>query len=334
LPSPRKTLCLIAVMLVCAPLVFALVLARYVNAPREVSEEITLEIPAGTTSRRVSVLLAEAGLASWPAGNLLGMRLWGEPSRLKAGDYVFSGQITLAGVFDDLAAGRVAQVSVTIPEGWTAREIAGLLEAKGVTSGGDFVALAYDPASPARWGLPGPTLEGYLFPDTYRFARGLTASEVVEALVARFRAVTSELRPEPGGRGEFDLKDWVTLASVIEKETGAAFERPLIASVFTNRLKRKMRLESDPTVIYGIENFDGNIRRADLRRDTPYNTYTRKGVPFGPIASPGRGSLESVLAPATSDYLYFVSKNDGTHQFSRTYKEHLAAVRRYQLRRK
>jgi UPF0755 protein len=329
----RKTARLIAVLLVCAPLAFALMLARYVNEPRELNKEVNLVIPAGTTSRRVSSLLAEVGIGRWPLANHIGMRLWGEPAKIKAGGYSFTGKISLARVFDDLAAGRVAQVSVTVPEGLTAREIAPLLEEKGITSGEDFIRIAYDPSSPAKWDLPGPTLEGYLFPDTYRFARGLAATEVVEYMLERFRSVTAELSSEHGG-AVFDLREWVTLASVIEKETGAASERPLIASVFINRLGLKMRLESDPTVIYGIENFDGNIRRKDLRRDHPYNTYTRKGIPFGPIANPGRGSLESVLAPATSDFLYFVSKNDGTHLFSRTYKEHLAAVRRYQLRRK
>ena len=156
---------------------------------------------------------------------------------------------------------------------------------------------------------------------------------VIQTMVARGAEIAAEFEEPLAGSG-LSLLQWVTLASIVEKETGKATERPLIASVFLNRLKKGMKLETDPTVIYGIENFDGNIRRADLKRDTPYNTYTRKGLPPGPIANPGRESLRAVLFPETSDYLYFVSRNDGSHYFSRTYEEHLQAVSRYQLRRR
>ncbi|MHB8764139.1 MAG: endolytic transglycosylase MltG, partial [Deferrisomatales bacterium] len=188
---------------------------------------------------------------------------------------------------------------------------------------------ALDPAAPERWGLPGPTLEGYLFPDTYRFARDLDPARAAETLIRRFREVTEPLRSEAEARG-LDLRQWVTLASIVEKETGADHERALVSAVFWNRLGRGMRLESDPTVIYGIDGFDGDLRRADLTRDTPYNTYTRRGLPPGPIASPGRASLEAVLRPAQAPYLFFVSRNDGTHVFSSTYDEHRRAVHRFQ----
>jgi UPF0755 protein len=236
-------------------------------------------------------------------------------------------------VFARLEAGRVDLVKVVLPEGLTAREMARVLEQAGVTPAADFVALAYNPKSPGRWGVIGPSLEGYLFPDTYRFARGLAPETVVETMIKRFRAVTDPFVAE-AEQNSFGLRAWVTLASIVEKETGDDTEKPLVAAVFRNRLARPMRLESDPTVIYGLEGFDGNLRRADLRRDTPYNTYTRAGLPPGPIANPGSASLLAVLRPAQVPYLYFVSRNDGTHVFSKTYEEHRRAVNRYQRRGK
>jgi UPF0755 protein len=193
----------------------------------------------------------------------------------------------------------------------------------------EFEAIAYEPRSADRWGLEGPSLEGYLFPDTYRFAKGLEAFQVVDALVLRFREVAGPLLPEARARG-LNLLQWVTLASLVEKETGNIHEKPKVAGVFLNRLARGMRLESDPTVIYGLQDFDGNLRRADLRLDTHYNTYTRSGLPAGPITNPGRTSLEAVARPEEVPYLYFVSRNDGTHVFSLTYGEHRDAVSRYQ----
>jgi UPF0755 protein len=182
-------------------------------------------------------------------------------------------------------------------------------------------------------GLPGPTLEGYLFPETYRFPRRPDPREVARAMVDQFFAAWNPLAAAASKRG-LSMHEVVTLASIVEKETGAPQERPLIASVFANRLARRMRLESDPTVIYGIAGFDGNLRRRDLDDvHNPYNTYQIKGLPPGPIASPGAAALRAVVEPADSAYLYFVSQNDGSHVFSRTYREHLKAVDRYQRRR-
>jgi UPF0755 protein len=277
----------------------------------------------------VAEILREAGLGPWKTGTVWGFRLWGNPRAVKAGIYAFEKGARLVDVFADLEAGRVDLVSVTFPEGWTAREMASALEAADVTRAQEFVALALDPAAPARWGLPGPTLEGFLFPDTYRFPREISPREVAEALVRRFREVAAGLAPLASQRG-LSLKDWVTLASVVEKETGVEAEKALIAAVFRNRLSQGMPLQSDPTVIYGIADFDGNLRKSDLRRDSPYNTYARRGLPAGPIANPGRSSLEAVLSPAAVPYLYFVSRNDGSHVFSANYADHVRAVNRYQ----
>ncbi len=326
-----RTVVVVAAVAVCAAAVAALRLAQWSHTPRPVPAGVVV-VPRGADAREVARILADAGVFPCPTAALWSLRLWGEPGGLKAGVYRYDRPVSPRAVLADLAAGRVELVSVTLPEGWTGREMAVRLDALGVTDGRALTALVYDPASPGRWGLPGPTLEGFLYPDTYRFARGLGPERVVDELVRRFRAVVEPLEPE-ALRAGLDLLSWVTLASVVEKETGRAEERPVVAAVFLNRLARGMRLESDPTVIYGLDRFDGNLRRADLRRDTPYNTYTRRGLPPGPIANPGRASLKAVVRPADVDYLYFVSRGDGTHVFSATYAEHRRAVARYQLGR-
>ncbi len=306
--------------------------AQYLHTPRG-RGEYRFEIPRGAGPAAVARILAREGLGSWEWATRWGLRRWARPAAVKAGRYAFSAPVRLVDVFADLEAGRVEQVSVTIPEGLSLAEIGAELEAGEVVAADAFEALVRDPGSVSRWGVPGPSLEGYLFPDTYRFARDLPADAVVDAMVGRFREVTEPLAAEAASRG-FDLRRWVTLASIVEKETGQESERPVVAAVFLNRLERGMRLESDPTVIYGIPDFDGDLRRADLSRDTPYNTYTRRGLPPGPIASPGRESLVAVLRPARVPYLYFVSRNDGTHAFAETLAEHSRNVDRYQRRRR
>ena len=180
-------------------------------------------------------------------------------------------------------------------------------------------------------GIPGKTVEGYLFPETYFFQKQASAEKIIRAMIGRFKSVfTKEWKNRAQELG-FSVHEIVTLASIIEKETGVAKERSIISSVFHNRLEKGIRLASDPTVIYGIENFDGNLTRQDLRTRTPYNTYTNYGLPPGPIANPGKAALEAALYPADTPYLYFVAKPDNTHHFSTTLAEHNRAVRKYQL---
>jgi UPF0755 protein len=191
------------------------------------------------------------------------------------------------------------------------------------------MALSADAETAKAYGFSGPGLEGYLFPDTYHLSRGMTPRAVIDVMVKRFFAVMGPFS-EAIRQSGMSLEQVVTLASIVEKETGAPEERPLIAGVFLKRLKNNMRLESDPTVIYGIDPFDGNLKKEDLRTHTPYNTYLIKGLPPGPISSPGLEAIKAVLFPAQTDFLYFVSKNDGTHHFSKTFSEHRKAVRKYQ----
>lgn len=306
--------------------------AAYVHAPIAVDAP-RVAIPKGAGLREISRILRETGVAPWELGTTLGFRLWGKPRGVQAGIYAFKKGARLLDVLSDLSAGRVDRVTVTFPEGLTIREMAKILEEADVTRASQFSAFCLSASSSELWGLPGDSLEGFLFPDTYRFPREIPPRAVVEVMIRRFRQVTSALEPQARAKG-MDLASWVTLASVVEKETGVAAERPLVAAVFRNRLRLGMRLQSDPTVIYGIQDFDGNLRRADLARDTPYNTYVRSGLPKGPISNPGRASLEAVLRPAEAGYLYFVSRNDGTHLFSDNYGEHRKAVTRYQKARR
>jgi UPF0755 protein len=253
---------------------------------------------------------------------------------LHAGEYLLSPATPADEILEQLVTGRVRSWPVVIPEGLRSHEIAARMEQAGLGDAADFLAAASDPALAQQLGVPADTLEGYLFPDTYRLPKGLSGRELARIMVEQFETVWNEIEPLAAG-SPLDRHEIVTLASIVEKETGAAEERPLIAAVFLNRLKRGMRLETDPTVIFGIPDFDGNLRRVHLEDESnPYNTYRIRGLPPGPIASPGREALRAVLQPADSHYLFFVSRGDGTHQFSVSYAEHDRAVDRYQRRRR
>jgi UPF0755 protein len=255
-----------------------------------------------------------------------------QESALQVGEYSLSPDVAPDEILTRIVQGHVVTYELVIPEGFTVAQIAERVAAAELAERDAFLAVARSAAIATSFGVEGDTLEGYLYPETYRMPRGLSAEEVARVLVDHFLAQWRNLEPAAVAAG-LSMREVATLGSIIEKETGAPEERPLIASVFLNRIARGMRLETDPTVIYGIPNFDGNIRRRHLEdRSNPYNTYVIPGLPPGPIASPGRASLEAVLKPADSEYLFFVSRNDGTHVFSKTYREHVAAVSRYQKR--
>lgn len=295
---------------------------------------VSFEIESGDSFGRVAYALEERGLIRDARVTRWFARVEDLGSRIKIGEYELSPAQSTPEILETLVEGRVKLHSVVIPEGQRASEIADRLAEAGLADREAFLEVVFDPEMPARLGVEGESLEGYLYPDTYRFARGLPPERIARAMVDEFLAVWRSLGRESAATS-LSMLEHVTLASIVEKETGAAEERPLIAAVFLNRLKRGMRLETDPTVIYGIEDFDGNLRRVHLEdASNPYNTYRIRGLPPGPIASPGRAALEAVLAPADTAYLYFVSRNDGTHVFSRTYAEHEAHVDRFQRRRR
>lgn len=260
-------------------------------------------------------------------------RMWarwsGRDRGLQPGTYRFATAPEIPALLDRLTAG-VAPIEVTVPEGLTLREIATLIAARGLTSANELRCLATDPEFLLAAGVPGPQLEGFLFPDTYRFAPTASANDILETMVRRFHERFDAERHRRAATLHWSVNQVVTLASIVEKETGKPAERPLIAAVFANRLRLGMPLQSDPTVIYGIADFDGDLTRADLQRPGPYNTYVVRGLPPGPIANPGLAAIDAVLAPAASDALYFVSRNDGSHEFSDTLAAHNRAVERYQ----
>lgn len=291
-------------------------------------------IAPGDGLARVARALEARGLIK----SALAMRAWarwrGIDTSLKVGEYELEPGLSTIEIAEIFVSGRVRTHELVIPEGTRAIEIAARLEQAGLADARSFLEVVFDPASPERFEVEGPTLEGYLFPDTYRFARGLAADDIVRAMVDEFRSVYRDVRSKAPSNA-LSMRELTTLASIVEKETGVPAERPLIAAVFLNRMRLGMRLETDPTVIYGIEGFDGNLRRVHLEDESnPYNTYRIPGLPPGPIASPGRAALEAVLAPADAPYLFFVSRNDGTHVFSKSYREHARAVVEFQMRRR
>jgi UPF0755 protein len=256
-------------------------------------------------------------------------RLSGRDRSIQPGTYRFETAVDMATILERLAAGA-SPIEVTIPEGLTVREIASVLATHGLGSREAMHCLADDPEFLLAAGVPGPQLEGYLFPDTYRFAPGTDVREVLTTMVRHFHDRFDAERHRRAAERGLSVNEVLTLASIIEKETGKPEERALIAAVFTNRLRIGMPLQSDPTVIYGLPAFDGDLTRADLAHPSPYNTYVVGGLPPGPIANPGLAAIDAALAPAASPALYFVSRNDGSHAFSTTLAEHNRAVGRYQ----
>ncbi len=297
------------------------------------SEMVLVRVESGSTLDTISSTLASAGVISHPRLFFWTARLAGLERKLRSGDYEVYPSWKMPRLLDTLASGRSRLLSVTLPEGITMAEVASRLEAAGITDGAAFLELCRERALLDSLGVPGATAEGFLFPETYLFASSSPPRDVITAIVRQFWSVFDDLRAAHPG-GALNPLELVTLASIVERETGLPEERPLVAAVFVNRLARGIRLQSDPTVIYGMEDFNGNITRHDLKTHTPYNTYLIGGLPPGPIANPGRGALWASMSPAQVDYLYFVSKNDGSHQFSRSLEEHNRAVRQYQMARR
>jgi UPF0755 protein len=293
--------------------------------------EVLFTVAPGAPLARVARDLASAGLVRDARAVEWLARLRGQAGSLHAGEYRLRASLTPAEILDQMGEGRVATYPVIVPEGFTAAQIGARLAAAGLVEPAAFASAVEDPALAASLGVPAARLEGYLFPETYQLPRGLTAEQVAGIMVRQFQQVWAELAP--AAARDLSMHEVVTLASIVERETGVPSERPRIASVFLNRLARRMRLESDPTVIYGIPSFDGNLRRRDLEDEAnPYNTYRITGLPPGPIASPGRAALAAVLEPEASGFLYFVSRNDGSHVFAASYREHVNNVNHFQRR--
>ena len=306
----------------------------YLSTPAEKGgDEQVFFVREGATLNVVADELELQGIIRGKRLFLLWARFMGYSRSIKAGEYRLSSTMPPLKILETLSKGIVITHPVTIPEGFTIKQIGELLEEKGLVKNEEFLAITGDPDVAKRYGISGQSLEGYLYPDTYQFDRGLSPMSIVEVMIKHFWEVTGPLREKIEQSG-MTIEEVITLASIVEKETGRAEERPIIASVFLNRLKKGMRLETDPTVIYGIKDFSGNLKKKHLTQHTPYNTYVIRGLPPGPIANPGKEAIEAVLFPAKTAYLYFVSKNDGTHYFSKTLTDHNNAVQKYQKKRR
>lgn len=335
---------------------FAWQALRYPDrAAKGPTREAKLVIEKGTTLNEIARRLSQAGIIERPSWFRFYASERGLAQKIRAGQYQLSSTMTPRQVLEKLVEGvPVEEVAVTIPEGKNLVQIAELFDEAGITSKAELERAARDKDLAKALGVPGDTLEGYLFPDTYKFQRGTPATKVASAMVKRAQHVYAELKDKHKvgfaalqKTHKFGDREVVLMASLVEKETGQPEERPRIAGVFLNRLKLPTfvphLLQTDPTIIYGCtipsvksdacRRFEGRIRRIHLEdKENPYNTYTHEGLPPGPISNPGRAALEAVLAPDATPYLYFVSKNDGTHYFSKTRAEHEAAVDKYQRR--
>jgi UPF0755 protein len=315
--------------------------------------EAKLVVSPGMNLTRISERLGDAGVIRRPSWFRIYARERGVAEKMRAGQYSFDASMTPSQIIDKLVAGvPVEEVSVTIPEGKNILQIAELLEQAGVCDRAEAEAAARDTTLVGKLGLTGPTLEGYLFPDTYRFRPGTSASKALTAMVKHHGEVYAQVKAAHSvgfaalqKNYKFSDREIVLMASLVEKETAQPDERPRIAGVFLNRLRLPTfvphLLQTDPTIVYGCtvpdkksaacQKFEGRIRKIHLEdKDNLFNTYTHAGLPPGPICNPGRAALEAVLAPDNTPYLYFVSRNDGTHQFSKTRAEHEAAVTKYQ----
>lgn len=311
----------------------------YIKWPVE-HENVSLTIKPGTSLVKISETLEENGIITCGSCFRVYVLARGMAHKLRAGDYEFESGLNADQIIKKLLKGDFKTFNITIPEGWTVSQIAGFLptlpfvENKNI--GKDLRDISKDTQYLSglniAWKIN--SLEGYLFPDTYKVYKLSDVKKLISQMVDEFNKKFTGKILEKAPNLNLTPAEIVILASIIEKETGVDEERPIIASVFYNRLKKGMPLQSDPTVIYGIEDFNGNLTKKDLEKPHPYNTYVIAGMPVGPICNPGKASLEAALNPAKTNYLFFVSKNDGSHKFSKTYAEHSKAVYEYQIEKK
>jgi len=304
----------------------------YIPPDRERVQKV-LEIPEGSTLRETARLLFQNGLITSVNSFVVVGKLLAIERHIIPGEYVFHTQMLPLEIIALIKSGRVVQYEITVPEGTTMAQIGRMVEEKRLARFDDFIQRANDPVFIQSLGYTADSLEGYLYPESYYFSKRVGSEGILRAMVKQFETVYT---PEMERRAQeigMTKQEVVTLASIIEKETSVDLERPMVSAVFHNRIRKRIPLQSDPTVIYSLPHFNGNLTRKNLRVRSPYNTYRVKGLPPGPIANPGKEALWAALYPAAVEYLYFVSKNDGTHYFSKTLAEHNRAVQRYQKRR-
>jgi UPF0755 protein len=296
--------------------------------------DVFVDVPAGSSPALIGRELVRQGVVADSLTFRLALLRSGVATKLKAGEYRFDQPMTPEAVLSKIARGDVYLRSLTFPEGLTIRQMAQVFDDHQFGTARDFLDAASDGVRIERLDQSARDLEGYLFPETYTLERRATATDLVTHMVERFETVFDRGLQQEARSAGLSVREAVTLASIIEKETSRPDERPIVSAVYHNRLQRKMGLQCDPTVIYALERagkYNGNLTRENLRFDSPYNTYRYAGLPPGPIAAPGRTSLEAAVRPAAVGYLYFVSRNDGTHAFASTLDEHNRNVRKYQV---
>jgi len=334
----RKYILPLAILVfLCAALYGAHRIYEYLYAPMQTQgQKKIITIRSGWHFDRISQYLREQGIIQSPFRFKLLARLTGSSSSVKAGEYRIDTSWSRRRLLSHLKKGDVLLHKLQIPPGLTWWDTGRIVDDSGLASFSDFAEQVHNAELLEKYGIPGSTAEGFLYPETYYFAKDKErkARRIVERMLRQFRETTDKrLWKEQRPDGE-RLAQMVTLASLVEKETSVPKERPIVAGVFQNRLQRDMRLQCDPTVIYGLgRDFDGNLSKKDLRNaENPYNTYRHKGLPPTPICSPGLDSLRAAAAPSEHDYLYFVATKNGKHIFSRTLRQHNQAVRKHQLR--
>jgi len=307
----------------------AVYLSLQLLAPTTADNSLTeIEIPEGATYKQALTTLADNDLIREKVIFLLIGKIYGLDRKIRAGFYLFKGRLNPWQVFQKLLAGEVIEYQVTINEGDSLYEIAKKLEMSGLTRYETFISLTNDYRILNSYNIIAPSLEGYLYPETYRFPKGASPEYIIRIMVTKMRNEYSGSLKEREKEMGWSENQVLTLASIIEREAVVDEERAIISGVYHNRLKKKMPLQADPTAIYGVKTFDNKITRKDLKNKTDYNTYFIQGLPPGPIASPSIKSIIAALYPADVPYLYFVSNRDGTHYFSKTLQEHNEAIKR------
>jgi len=309
---------------------FFILLMNYSTSPIDKKNvNVLVDIPTGSSFLKVTEILNQAGLIK---SRIFFYSLCVKKKAIRsirAGEYEFNTSQTPAAMIDKLLRGEIKNYRIVIPEDLSLREIAAILDKDKLINKEDFFALAKDEDFLESLNIKAESIEGYLFPETYFFDRSMSTRQIMKIMVSQFWKKVTPGMIKRAGELKLDIHKLVTFASLIGKESGDDAEKPMISAVFHNRIKKKMRLQSDPTTVYDLEDYNGKVLRSHLRRSSPYNTYLIKGLPPGPIANPGIDSLKAVLYPASVNYLYFVSKNDGTHYFSSSLDVHNQAINRY-----
>jgi UPF0755 protein len=326
-PTP-KNICVNAVRLFLVTCLLWYLICLFIS-PGSGAVICDVSFPPGSGIRKLATELKAGRVirSSWHF--VLLTRLRGDAHHLKAGDYRFNDAMTPAVILRKIVAGEVDYRKFTLPEGYSIYQAAELLEQKGYFKKEAFLEKCRDKALLQRLGLHEASVEGYLYPATYNLSRGGGEEQLLEQMVGQFNKNYAAVKEVSQEASRFSRHEIVTLASIIEKEAVSADEKPLISSVFHNRLRIGMPLQSDPTAVYGVRAFSGKVSKADIQRQSPYNTYLNKGLSPGPIGNPGIDAVTAAMNPAKSDFLYFVARQDGTHQFSKNLADHNRAVARY-----